>query len=306
MASRSRRTHSGRGASIIWFLVIAALIVAFFQIPSDPGTHGIIALLQSKAATVQAWVTGVTPKIKKNSTTIVKGGTQIFTGTGTSKPTNSANNNNSGNSNSTNTTNNSSPTKKQSQTSSIEKKLNTLKKANPNKTKYQATEWPYWSNVRTCWTVKEEVLAENAISGTLILEDILGNPTKNISDACSIISGKWVDSYDGKTLTNLNKLTVDHTISLNYVATHGGNAWSASKKQSYANNFSDSGQLVVVSEIEQKAKNNTTSNLWLPSNKSYQCQYAKNWVNVASTWGISVSSTDTSKLKTALTVCKKQ
>ena len=105
MASRSRRPSGGGGkngtvAKVIWFLVIAGLVVAFFNIPYDPGVSGVKNILISKSQTVQSWASNAAPNFEKFVNGIIKGGSKApspvapgstgSTGGATGKPSSSA------------------------------------------------------------------------------------------------------------------------------------------------------------------------------------------------------------------------
>lgn len=306
MASRSRRTPSrgrggrggGRFTAILWAFVVAAIVFAFFQIPYDPGAKGIYEIAKSKADTVQKWVGGIAPGIADGIGKLIRGGAD--------KPGSPTPNGGTGGSGGTggNSGSGGSSSSGAGSASAELAKLNTLKVAGAQNVAYNRTEWKHWINVRNCWTVREQVLADEAVPGSLVLKDAKGNATTNVAAACSITSGKWVDPYGGKTYTNPNDLDIDHMIPLGYVAQHGGQSWDSAKKQKYANNLDYAGHLKAVAKGENRAKSDKGPSEWKPSDKNNWCAYATDWVNISATWNISVAPNDVNALKEMLATCK--
>lgn len=303
MASRSRRTPSrgrggrggGRFTAILWAFVVAAIVFAFFQIPYDPGAKGIYEIAKSKAENVQKWVGGIAPSIADGVGKLIHGGA--------TKPGSPTPNNGTPSPGNKPSTGAASPAA--AGAASLELvKLGTLKVADAQNVAYNRSDWKHWINVRNCWTVREQVLADEAVPGSLVLKDSAGKPTANLATACSITSGKWVDPYGGKTYTNPNDLDIDHMVPLGYVAQHGGQSWDSAKKQSYANDLNYAGHLKAVAKGENRAKSDKGPGNWKPSDKNGWCVYAQDWVNISSTWNISVAANDASALKEMLATCK--
>ena len=291
MASRSRKTRSGgsgggRGFDkILWFLVVAGLIFAFFQVPYDPGVSGITNILKSKAETVQKWATGVGPAIAEGISDILKGGggqpdvdAPGHTPYEPNKPGGD---------------------KTKDEVASL---LNGLTIAGPEKVSYNRDEWNHWVNVRSCWTVREEVLARSATPGSLVLEDKNGVAVTDVSAACAVTGGEWADPYSGKVFNNPRDLDIDHMVPLKYTATHGGQVWDEARKESYANSL-EPGHLLAVAAGENRSKSDKGPGDWKPSNKAYYCEYASNWVGVSKTWGLSVTEKDEKALTEMLSTC---
>jgi hypothetical protein len=290
MANRSRRSSGGRGGGTaekaIWFFVIAGLIVAFFQIPYDPGAKGIIEILQSKAKSVEEWAAGIAPSIGDKVEEIIKGGsspTPPKPGEGIDPYENGG----TGSSGVDQTT--------------AENALASVPIADASKVSYDRDEWKHWIDVRSCWTVREQVLARDAVEVQFL--DKNGKTTTDINSACEIAGGKWKDFYSGKEITDPRSLDIDHMIPLNYTAQHGGQAWDKQKKQDYANNL-DGTHLIAVSASENRSKSDKGPSKWKPSDTSYYCEYAKSWTTVASKWQISVTQADATALKEMLSTCK--
>lgn len=291
MASRSRKTRSSGGggggftAKAVWAIVVAALIFAFFQIPYDPGVKGIWNVAESKAKTVEAWAKNAGPNIEEWVSSIISGGRSqpaLPGGDVTYEPY------------------------KPLPGASVEQstgQLAGIQTGDAQNVAYNRDEWNHWVNVRTCWTVREQVLARDAQPGSLIMLDSAGNATTDVNTACEITGGTWVDFYTGSTITNPKDLDIDHMIPLKYAATHGGQGWDKGKKEAYANSL-DPGHLLAVSAGANRSKSDKGPSEWIPSNESYKCSYATSWISVSVKWGLTATEADKNALQKMLETCQ--
>jgi hypothetical protein len=167
---------------------------------------------------------------------------------------------------------------------------------------YDRDQWKHWNNVRSCWTVREEVIARQAEKGTLKLLDADKQPTTNLGKACSITSGSWKDPYTGSVITDPGALDVDHMVPLGEAAKSGGQGWDTARKEKYANALTP-GHLVAVSATANRAKGDKDPGEWKPSNRAVWCAYASSWINVKSTWGLSVDAAEKKALNSMLQAC---
>lgn len=179
--------------------------------------------------------------------------------------------------------------------------LASLRISNANKVNYDRNEWGSWDNIRSCWTVREEVLYRQAEPGTLTLLDKNKQPTSDKNSACEISGGEWIDPYTGDRFTNPSDLDIDHVVPLGYAARHGGQDWDSSKKRDFSNSL-DEGHLLAVSASANRSKSDKGPSEWQPQ-RSHQCAYAGNWISVSSKWGLSVTQADHDALKKMLATC---
>lgn len=291
--SRSRSGGGGRGGAgankVLWFLAVAGLVVAFFQIPVDPGAHGLVEIAKSKSANVQTWANSIAPSVGEKIGEIIRGGRSFSDPTkdGTTPAPDSGIKDGTTNTSSADAT----------------AKLNTLVIAKASNVSYDRDEWKHWTNVRSCWTTREEVLAKEAVAGSLVFKDANKNTTTDLALACEVVSGKWVDPYGGKTYSNPSDLDIDHMIPLNYAAQHGGQAWDSAKKSSYANNLDYPDHLIAVEKGANRSKSDRGPSEWKPSDKGNWCTYSQDWINISSTWNLSTTENDAKAIKEMLATC---
>lgn len=291
MASRSRRTSGGGAQKVIWFLVVAGLIFAFFQIPYDPGARGLYEIAQAKSKTVQNWVGSVDDQVVSFVEGLLLGGDSAPPtgggGTGEGAEPNGAK-----------------PASPQ-QAAAASAALGTLPVAEASGSSYNRDEWSDWSTLRTCWDVREEVLSSQAKPGTAVYQDKDGKETTDKNRACTVVKGTWVDPYTGSSITDPSTIDIDHMIPLKYAATHGGQGWSADKKKQYANDLTYSNHLLAVSAGANRSKSDKGPASWKPDNKNHWCTYATDWVNITQKWGLSVSNADKQALSEMLGTCSR-
>jgi hypothetical protein len=275
---RPRKGGGGKFGGIVWALLLLGAIFAFYQIPASPTAHGLWETLKSKSETVKEWATGTGEGIEK--TNPLKG----FLGGGTTGSTDA-------------------PTTKAS-LSAQEDKVDSLTVAAAKNVNYDRSEWRQWDNITSCWTVREQVIATQAKQDkTLTLLDKDKQRTNNIQDACYVTGGTWIDPYTAATFSNPEDLDIDHLIPLGYVAAHGGQSWTSTKKEDYANDYKEPGHLLAVSASANRSKGDKGPSEWKPTNKSDWCVYATDWTNVANSWSISITSADKTALKDMLATC---
>lgn len=278
MAQKRRGGSGGMFMTLVWCFCIASLIVAWFKSPVTTPTDNVFEWGQAKSAAVEQWVKSWTDGGLK-----FPSGTPGMGGDSTNGST---------------TPNSSDVPLSESQTS-----LNALTVANAATVNYNRDEWKHWNTVRTCWDTREEVLVRDAVPGSVTYLNSSKQDISSAGGACYVKSGKWIDRFSGKTITDPSTIDIDHMIPLSYTAQHGGQAWDAKKKSDYANSL-EPGHLVAVSASENRAKGDKGPSQWKPSNPASHCQYATDWVRVASKWSISITDADKQALSGMLATCK--
>lgn len=292
----------------IWAIFILSCVFAWFKTPVPASTEGAWNYLKAKSVSAEAWVKNFTSdggidlgKLFNGSgglTVNIDGKLQELGGDGKTlgdilggigDNTSEGKNNSSG----------VSATK--SEIKGALSKVDKLKIGSDN-INYDRGEWKHWSNSgSSCWNVREEVLAKQGAN--IVYLDKNNKETQSKSKACSIKSGKWEDPYTGKTLTDPSKIDIDHMVPLSYTAKHGGQKWSASKKEEYANNTKNSYHLIAVDAGANRAKGDKGPSKWMPANKAYQCKYVAQWVAVSAEWKLTIDQADADKIKATLKKC---
>jgi hypothetical protein len=119
--------------------------------------------------------------------------------------------------------------------------------------------------------------------------------------SCKATSGSWTSVYDGVTTTSASTFDIDHVVPLAEAWASGAWSWTTARRQGLANDVTRP-QLVAVSASSNRSKGDDDPAEWLPR-ASYQCVYARAWVQVKHYYGLSVDSAEKSALSSILNGC---
>lgn len=184
--------------------------------------------------------------------------------------------------------------------------LNTIKIVDKldDTVKYNRGDWKHWvplNKKNKCWNTREQVLFDSAEPDSIILLDKNKKETKDLSYACSIKSGKWVDPYSGVVMTKPSEVDIDHHIPLGRVAISGGKNFDKKKKEMYANDFD---VLVMTSAKQNRSKGAKGPSEWMPPKKESHCAYAKRYILIAKKYDLEITKDDKKALEKALLTCE--
>ncbi|GGT26936.1 HNH endonuclease family protein [Streptomyces purpureus] len=154
---------------------------------------------------------------------------------------------------------------------------------------YSRDLFPHWSTVSGACNTRETVLKRDGVN---VVQD----------SSCAAVSGSWYSEYDGATWTAASDLDIDHVVALAEAWRSGANSWTTSKRQQFANDLTRP-QLIAVTDNVNQAKSDLDPAEWLPPRTAYRCTYARMWVHVKHSWGLSVDSAEKSALQSVLNAC---
>lgn len=167
--------------------------------------------------------------------------------------------------------------------------LSSLTVATEDRTGYDRDLFPHWITQSGSCNTREVVLQRD---GTNVVTD----------SSCAATSGSWYSPYDGATWTAASDVDIDHLVPLAEAWDSGADAWTTSKRQSFANNLTRP-QLLAVTDNVNQSKGDQDPAEWMPSRSAYHCTYARAWVQVKYYYGLSVDSAEKSKLSSVLNGC---
>jgi hypothetical protein len=127
---------------------------------------------------------------------------------------------------------------------------------------------------------RQEVLAEESRTPAQI--DPFG---------CVVVAGDWVSIYDGLQTADPGALDVDHVVALKEAWDSGAWTWSATRRQSFANDLSDPRTLVAVSATSNRSKGDRDPSNWLPT-ESELCSYVSDWVSIKYRWSLTMDESE--------------
>jgi Protein of unknown function (DUF1524) len=153
---------------------------------------------------------------------------------------------------------------------------------------YDRSLFPTWITISGTCDTREYVIKRD---GT----DVVTN------SACTATSGHWTSPYDNVTTTDPSTFDIDHLVPLAEAWDSGAWAWTTAQRQAYANDTTRP-QLLAVSASSNRSKGDDDPAEWLPQ-ASFQCTYARAWVQVKHYYDLSVDSTEKSALEGVLDNC---
>lgn len=170
--------------------------------------------------------------------------------------------------------------------------LNTLKVADEVRTGYKRTLFKHWVGVGNGCDSRKAVIISEAIV------------KPKVEAGCKIIGGEWLSIYDNVKVTDAGKLDVDHMVPLAEAWDSGASAWDAAKKEMYANDQTDPRHLIAVTGASNRSKSDQDPAEWMPTNKTYTCEYLTNWVSIKVRWGLTVDKKEKDFIANELKSCK--
>ncbi|KAH7322853.1 hypothetical protein B0I35DRAFT_189182 [Stachybotrys elegans] len=156
-------------------------------------------------------------------------------------------------------------------------------------TTYNRDLFPHWSTITGNCNGREYVLQRD---GTNV----------QVDGSCAAISGRWYSPYDGATWTAASDVDIDHMVPLRNAWISGASQWTTARRQSFANDINGP-QLWAVTDNVNQAKSDRSPDSWRPPLTSFYCTYASSWIQVKSTWGLTVTSAERTALSDMLNYC---
>ncbi|MGY1456628.1 HNH endonuclease family protein [Streptomyces sp. SS8] len=154
---------------------------------------------------------------------------------------------------------------------------------------YSRDKFPHWITQSGTCNTREVVLKRD---GTGVVQD----------GSCAATSGRWYSPYDGATWYAASDVDIDHVVPLAEAWRSGASSWTTSRRQSFANDLSIA-QLIAVTDNVNQSKGDKDPAEWMPPRSAYHCTYARMWVWVKYSYGLSVDSAEKSRLGSVLSGC---
>jgi hypothetical protein len=121
-------------------------------------------------------------------------------------------------------------------------------------------------------------------------------------DQCHATSGRWRSYYDGLVIRSSSKLDIDHVVPLANAWISGARTWTAKQRDAFANDLTDP-QLIAVSASSNRSKGDSGPDEWKPPRRAAWCPYARWWIDVKTTWKLTITAAEDDALATMLATC---
>ena len=149
-----------------------------------------------------------------------------------------------------------------------------------------------WGKINGC-SVREVILARD-------LTD------EKIDEKCRVLSGVLNDPYTGQIIhfqrgeKSSSKVQIDHVVALSDAWQKGAQQLSAEEREKLAN---DPLNLLAVDGPANQAKGDGDAATWLPSNKSFRCQYVARQIAVKRRYRLWVTEAEKNAMSSILEKC---
>ena len=162
-------------------------------------------------------------------------------------------------------------------------------KAEGSTSGYSRDLFPHWINQSGTCDTREQVLKRDGTGVT-------------VNSSCQPTAGRWYSVYDATWIEQSSGIDIDHIVPLAEAWKSGANAWTTARRQEFANNLTIA-QLIAVSASSNRAKGDSDPASWKPTNTSVHCIYAREWIWVKYTYGLSLQSAEKTALQQMLGTC---
>jgi hypothetical protein len=126
-----------------------------------------------------------------------------------------------------------------------------------------------------------------------------------LRDGCVVLTGTLVSPYTAKTILFVRgphsaDVQIDHVVALGDAWQTGAQQWTPRKREAFAN---DPRELLAVDAHSNEQKGDADAASWLPSNKSFRCEYIEIQVEVKAAYGLWVTPAEHDAMARVLDRC---
>ncbi|MFB6723024.1 HNH endonuclease family protein [Kribbella sp. NPDC056345] len=162
-------------------------------------------------------------------------------------------------------------------------------KAEGSSTGYSRDKFPHWHTVSGTCDTRDQVLKRDGTGVT-------------VDSQCEPTGGRWYSVYDAVWVTDDSTIDIDHIVPLSEAWKSGASGWTTAKREQFANDLSIA-QLIAVTASSNRSKGDKDPSAWKPTNASVHCVYAREWIWVKHTYGLSLQSAEKTALQGMLATC---
>ena len=150
-------------------------------------------------------------------------------------------------------------------------------------------------------------------NGCDVREDVLARDLKQVrfkySGSCKVASGLLHDPYTGLNINFVRGrktsalVQIDHVVALENAWQSGAWKWSHAKRLKFGNDMLN---LLAVQGAANQEKGSASAAYWLPSNKSFRCDYVARQISVKYKYDLSVTNAEKRSMASILHGCSAQ
>ncbi|MEU3702229.1 HNH endonuclease [Streptomyces anulatus] len=145
------------------------------------------------------------------------------------------------------------------------------------------------------WTAGEDATDGCDTRSEVLLAEAVVAPT--VGTGCELTGGRWTSYFDGQEVTDAGSLDVAHTVALGEAWDSGASAWTAGRREAYANDQGADVSLVAVTSRTNRRKSDHDPADWMPPSPEVQCRYTGEWVSTKLRWQLTADDRELEALK---------
>jgi hypothetical protein len=127
-----------------------------------------------------------------------------------------------------------------------------------------------------------------------------------VGPGCRLAGGRWWSYYDDTWVTSASGLDIDHMVPLAEAWDSGASAWTAQRREAYANDQGAEASLVAVTARSNRSKADQDPAEWLPPAAAARCRYVAEWVGTKLRWSLTADGTELAALSEVAEGCPAQ
>jgi len=140
--------------------------------------------------------------------------------------------------------------------------------------------------------------------GEVLLAEAVEAPT--VGPRCRLSGGRWFSYYDQVWVTSASGLDIDHMVPLAESWDSGASAWTAQRREAYANDQGADASLAAVTARSNRSKSDQDPAEWLPPAAEVHCRYVSEWVATKLRWSLAADETEVAALHETAANCPDQ
>lgn len=121
---------------------------------------------------------------------------------------------------------------------------------------------------------------------------------------CRLSGGAWVSYYDGQEVHDPAKLDIDHMTPLAEAWDSGASAWTAARREAYANDQDAAASLAAVTARTNRSKADQDPAQWMPPLPDAHCRYIGEWTATKLRWGLTADQAEADALAVYAEACE--
>ncbi|WP_406117379.1 HNH endonuclease [Streptomyces anulatus] len=145
------------------------------------------------------------------------------------------------------------------------------------------------------WTAGEDATDGCDTAAEVLLAEAVVAPA--VATGCKLTGGRWTSYFDGQEVTDAGSLDVAHTVALGEAWDSGASAWTAGRREAYANDQGADVSLVAVTSRTNRRKSDHDPADWMPPSPEVQCRYTGEWVSTKLRWQLTADDRELEALK---------